>query len=80
MMNSKVDRRDDMYKNSLGEKFDAAVVTEGMLLQREINTVTAIEYMKNRGISSAIIQRVLGGCAIRDDDKSALASHRLPAA
>jgi hypothetical protein len=79
MMNSKLDRRADMFTNSQGEKFDAAVVTEGMLLQREINTVTAIEYMKNRGISSAIIQRVLGGAATRGDDRSALACAVTPA-
>ena len=75
MKNTKVDRRADIYQNSQGEKFDAAVVTEGMLLQRQINTVTAIEYMKNRGIDSAIIQRVLSGFMMRDDDKTALARH-----
>lgn len=75
MKNTQVDRRADMYRNSQGETSDAAVVTEGMLLQRQINTITAIEYMKNRGIDSATIQRVLSGFAMRDDDKTALARH-----
>jgi len=79
MKNTKVDRRTDIYQNSQGEKFDAAVVTEGILLQRQINTVTAIEYMKNRGVDSATIQRVLSGFSMRTDDKSVLARHAGPA-
>lgn len=73
MKNSRVERRADMFKNSLGERFNAAVVMQGMLLQREVNTVTAIEYMQNRGISGAIIQRVLAGADRRDTDGASLA-------
>jgi hypothetical protein len=72
MINSQVERRADVFQNSLGEKFDAAVVTEGMRLQAKVNTVTAIEYMKNRGISAAIIQRVLTGVATREEDKEGI--------
>jgi hypothetical protein len=72
MMNSQAERRADLFQNSLGEKFDAAVVTEGMRLQAQVNTVTAIEYMKNRGMSGAIIQRVLSGVAMRDEDKAGI--------
>lgn len=75
MHHTQVNRRADMYQNSQGEKYDAAVVTEGMLLQRQISTVTAIEYMKNRGIDSATIQRVLSGFSMRSDDAAALARH-----
>lgn len=68
MITSKVERRADVFTNSRGEKFDAAVVTEGLLLQHRVSTVTAIEYMKNRGISSAVIQRVLSTAQCREED------------
>lgn len=74
MITSQVDRRADTYRNSQGEKFDAAVVREGLILQRQINTVSAIEFMKNRGVSSATIQRVLSGVQLRGDDRQALAT------
>jgi hypothetical protein len=69
---SRVNRRTALYKNTQGETFDAAVVRQGMLLKLQVNTVSAIEYMKNRGISSATIQRVLSGFQMRDDDKLAI--------
>ena len=72
MMKSQVDRRGDVFQNSLGEKFDAAVVNEGMRLQAKVNTVTAIEYMKNRGGPAAIIQRVLSGAAMREEDREGI--------
>lgn len=78
MITSKAERRSDVFRNSQGEKFDAAVVTQGLLLQREVSTVTAIEYMKNRGISSATIQRVLGGVALRGGDAEVIAGHVRP--
>lgn len=74
MIVSKVDRRAETYQNQRGEKFDEAVVREGIVLQQQINTVTAIEYMKNRGIASATIQRVLSGVQLRSDDRLAIAT------
>ncbi|WP_332878635.1 hypothetical protein [Massilia sp. S19_KUP03_FR1] len=74
MHTSRVNRRTNLYKNTQGETFDAAVVRQGMLLKLQVNTVSAIEYMKNRGISPAIIQRVLSGLQMRDDDKLAIAT------
>ena len=74
MHTSRVNRRTNLYKNTQGETFDAMVVRQGMLLKLQVNTVSAIEYMKNRGISPAIIQRVLSGFQMRDDDKLAIAT------
>lgn len=75
MITSKVDRRADMHRNSQGEKFDEAVIREGVMLQLSLNTVSAIEYLKNRGVGSATIQRVLSGHHLRQDDKRAIAEH-----
>ena len=74
MIISKVERRSDVYRNNDGEKFNAAVVREGVVLQLKVNTVSAIEYMKNRGIAGATIQRVLSGHQLRSDDKQAISS------
>ena len=75
MIFSKVNRRATKHLNSQGEKFDAAVVRQGILLKLDGNTLSAIEYMTNRGVSSAIIQRVLSGPQLREDDKLAIASY-----
>jgi hypothetical protein len=48
MNTSKVERRSHQYRNSQGEKFDAAVVRHGLMLKLEGNMVSAIEYMHNR--------------------------------
>lgn len=76
---SKVNRRAVLYRNSVGETFDEIVVRQGMLLRLQVNTVCAIEYMKNRGISSATIQRVLSGFRMREGDKLAIAAFTPPA-
>lgn len=73
MLTNKVDRRADVHRNILGETFDAGVVQQGLLLQQRVNTVSAIEYMKNRGIASSTIQRVLTGSLLRTADREALA-------
>lgn len=73
MITSKVDRRSDMHRNSQGEKFDENVIREGVMLQLSLNTVGAIEFLKNRGVGSATIQRVLSGHQLRQDDKRAIA-------
>lgn len=75
MNTNKVDRRSDQYRNSLGEKFDASVVRHGVMLKLEGNTVSAIEYMQNRGVPGDTIERVLSGAQLRDDDKLAMLSY-----
>jgi predicted transcriptional regulator len=73
MLMNKMERRANTHCNSNGEKFDEAVIREGVLLQRALNTVTAIEFLKNRGVSAATIQRVLSGQHLRQEDRSAIA-------
>lgn len=73
MLTSRAERRADTHRNGNGEKFDEAVIREGVLLQHALNTVTAIEFLKNRGVSAATIQRVLSGQQVRQDDKRAIA-------
>lgn len=80
MISRKIERRAAMYRNGRGEKFDAAVVRQGILLKLEGNTISAVEYMTNRGVASAIIQRVLSGTAWRADDIRAAGSLEYAAA
>jgi hypothetical protein len=75
MITSKVDRRSDMHRNSQGERFDEAVIREGIMLQLSLNTVSAIEFLKNRGVGAATIQRVLSGHQLRLGDKNAIGVH-----
>jgi hypothetical protein len=78
MITSKVDRRAATHRNSRGEKFGEAVIREGVMLQLSLNTVGAIEFLKNRGVGSATIQRVLSGHNLRQDDKRAIAARTSP--
>lgn len=75
MINSKIDRRSDIYRDELGNLFDGAVITEGLVVQKTIGAVSAIEYLKSKGVSAPVIQRVLSGGAMRLDDTMAV--HRL---
>ena len=72
MKTSKVERRSDQYRNSEGEKFDAAIVRHGLMLKVEGNMVSAIEYMHNRGVPVDTIERVLSGTQLREGDKLAM--------
>ena len=42
-----------------------AVIKAGLSVQHSSNTVSAIEYLKNRGIDAVTIQRVLAGFYLR---------------
>lgn len=75
MNTSKVERRAHQYQNSQGEKFDAAVVRHGLMMKLEGNMVSAIEYMHNRGGLVDIIERVLFGTQLREDEKLAMLSY-----
>lgn len=72
MSTSNVERRSHQYRNSQGEKFDAAVVRHGLMLKLEDDMVSAIEYMHNRGVPVDTIERVLSGTQLREDDKLAM--------
>ena len=46
----------------------ADIVRLGLVVQELTGTVSAIEFLKANGISSAVIQRVLSGTAVRAED------------
>jgi hypothetical protein len=75
MNTSKVERRSNQYRNSQGEKFDAAVVRHGLMFKLDGNMVSAIEYMHNRGVPVDIIKRVLSRTRLRGEDKLAMQAY-----
>jgi len=44
-----------------------AIIKAGLSVQHSSNTVSAIEYLKNRGIDAITIQRVLAGFYLHQD-------------
>lgn len=72
MTNDKVESRASMVGGKAGDAVDAAVVTQGLLVQKTVGAVGAIEFLKSKGVSAAVIQRVLSGAPLRRDDTMAL--------
>lgn len=66
-MNANTDKQADAYENILGGKIDLAILRKGIEMQSRSNTVSAIEYLRNRGVDAATIQRVLSGFYIHRD-------------
>lgn len=50
------------------------IVKQGVRLQASLGTIGAIEYLKARDISGAVIIRVLSGGRLRVEDRDAWAS------
>jgi hypothetical protein len=59
MNGKKPTRRGAKALSGQEEQYNVAVLREGVVMQAMVNTVSAIEYMKNRGVGGATIQRVL---------------------
>ena len=57
-----------------GREYSADVVRRGLLVQRDMGTISAIEFLKANEVEAAIIQRVLSGNAMRAEDRDALAA------
>lgn len=57
-----------------GREYNADVVRRGLLVQRDMGTISAIEFLKAHAVEAAIIQRVLAGNAMRVEDREALAA------
>lgn len=72
MNTDQIDRRKLSAGDPAGSDAPAATVTKGLLVQRLSGTVSAIEYLKNNGVGSPVIQRVLSGDAVRRADAQAL--------
>jgi hypothetical protein len=62
------ERRAARHRSEQGHTFDAATIRHGLVLQRTINTISAIEYFKNQGVDASVIGRVLSGDRRRDDE------------
>ena len=67
---NQTDRRADAQ----GREYNADVVRRGLVVQRDLGTISAIEFLKAHAVEAAIIQRVLGGNAVRNEDREALAA------
>lgn len=57
-----------------GRAYNADVVRRGLIVQRDLGTISAIEFLKANAVEAAIIQRVLAGNAVRAEDREALAA------
>ena len=72
------DNREEHGKERRGNaptrEYNADVVRRGLLVQRDMGTISAIEFLKANAVEAAIIQRVLAGNAMRVEDRDALAA------
>ncbi|MFC5511671.1 hypothetical protein ACFPOU_11110 [Massilia jejuensis] len=62
---STIERRSLSHTGTSGAEYDACIVEWGLKLQQSASTVSAVEYMKNRGVDAAVIVRVLTSCGRR---------------
>lgn len=59
-------------RNTLDAACTSTIVRRGLLMQRDTGTVSALEYLKANAVESTVIQRVLSGQALREEDALAL--------
>lgn len=74
MTTEQAERRSGTNAEQHRREYDAAVVRRGLLVQRDMGTISAIEFLKANAVEAAIIQRVLSGNAMRTEDREALAA------
>lgn len=74
MDTKQAERRSDAHRDTRGHEYNAEIVRRGLLVQREMGTISAIEFLKANAVEAAIIQRVLSGNAVRAADQEALAA------
>lgn len=61
-----IERRFSSHTGAGGAQYDACIVERALKVQRSASTVSAVEYLKNRGVDAAVICRVLTSCGRRD--------------
>ena len=66
MMRTSIERRSAMHAGTGGLRYDARAVECALKVQRSASTVSAVEYLKARGVDAIVIIRVLTGPARRD--------------
>lgn len=74
MSDRQPERRNQAHRDILGREYNADVVRRGLLVQRDMGTISAIEFLKAHAVDAAIIQRVLSGNVVRAEDRDALAA------
>jgi hypothetical protein len=74
MNTDQAERRSAVHAEPHRRQYDADVVRRGLLVQRDMGTISAIEFLKANAVEAAIIQRVLSGNAVRAEDRDALAT------
>lgn len=54
-----IERRSSSHTGTGGAQYDACIVERALTVQRSASTVSAVEYLKSRGVDAAVIVRVL---------------------
>jgi hypothetical protein len=54
-----IERRFPSHTGVGGAQYDACIVERALKVQRSANTVSAVEYLKSRGVDAEVIVRVL---------------------
>ena len=54
-----IERRSSSHTGPGGARYDAYIVERALKVQRSANTVSAVEYLKSRGVDAEVIVRVL---------------------
>ena len=75
MLIQPVERRLAQRPGIAGSAHLTEIVRESLLMQHTTGTVSAIEFLKANTIDGIVIQRVLSGNPVRDEDVHALLSY-----
>lgn len=67
MVSNTRERRSAQHRSDQGQTFNAGTIRHGLFLQHSLNTISAIEYFKSKGVDGSVIQRVLSGTRRQDD-------------
>lgn len=67
-----LERRSPTTPGQYGLRFDASTVHDGLCIQRQVNTASAAEYLKAKGVSPSVIVRVLSSDTLRSEDREQL--------
>jgi hypothetical protein len=54
-----IERRFPSHTGAGGDRYDTCIVERALKVQRSASTVSAIEYLKSRGVDAEVIVRVL---------------------
>jgi len=72
MSSPSTERRAHVQHHAFGAEYTSTIVRRGLLMQRDTGTVSALEYLKAKAVTTTVIRRVLSGQALREEDARAL--------